>query len=94
MTKRGLMTMTDIRIRDYDAGVLKAAAEKTGESIDQIVEWLIEDGIRDLVPGFEYPLLTSRKVLEDVKTEIEKQRYGLVNDGLDLAIRIIDKFIV
>ena len=63
MTKRGLMIMTDIRIRDYDAGVLKAAAEKTGESIDQIVEWLIEDGICELIPGFEYPLLHRKERL-------------------------------
>lgn len=31
------------------------------------------------------------KCLEQIKAEIEESRYGLVNDGLDLAIRIIDK---
>lgn len=31
------------------------------------------------------------KCLEQIRAEIEESRYGLVNDGLDLAIRIIDK---
>ena len=35
----------------------------------------------------------SRKVIEDIKAEIELARYGLVNDGLDLALKIIDKHI-
>ena len=30
-------------------------------------------------------------VIEDIKTDIEASRYGLVNDGLDLALKIIDK---
>ena len=29
--------------------------------------------------------------IEDIKAEIEQSRYGLVNDGLDLALKIIDK---
>ena len=33
-----------------------------------------------------------RKVIEDIKAEIEQSRYGLVNDGLDLALKIIDKY--
>lgn len=31
------------------------------------------------------------KVLADIRAEIEESRYGLVNDGLDLALKIIDK---
>ena len=31
--------------------------------------------------------------IEDIKAEIEASRYGLVNDGLDLALKIIDKHI-
>ena len=30
-------------------------------------------------------------VIEDIKADIESARYGLVNDGLDLALKIIDK---
>lgn len=29
--------------------------------------------------------------IEDIKADIEAARYGLINDGLDVALRIIDK---
>ena len=32
-------------------------------------------------------------VLEAIKAEIEQSRYGLINDGLDVALKIIDKHI-
>lgn len=35
--------------------------------------------------------LDNEKVLEQIRTEIEQSRYGLVNDGLDLALKIIDR---
>ena len=31
--------------------------------------------------------------IEDIKADIEAARYGLINDGLDVALRIIDKHI-
>lgn len=31
-------------------------------------------------------------VLDKIRAEIEQSRYGLVNDGLDLALKIIDKY--
>ena len=31
--------------------------------------------------------------IEDIKADIEASRYGLINDGLDAALRIIDKHI-
>ena len=30
--------------------------------------------------------------LEKIKAEIEDARYGLINDGLDVALKIIDKY--
>ena len=30
--------------------------------------------------------------IEQIRAEIEQSRYGLVNDGLDLALKIIDKY--
>lgn len=30
--------------------------------------------------------------LDKIKAEIEKSRYGLVSDGLDIALQIIDKY--
>lgn len=33
----------------------------------------------------------SRQVIENIKADIEAARYGLINDGLDVALRIIDK---
>ena len=35
----------------------------------------------------------SHKIIEDIKADIEAARYGLINDGLDVALRIIDKHI-
>ena len=35
--------------------------------------------------------LDNENVLEQIRAEIEQSRYGLVNDGLDLALEIIDK---
>lgn len=31
-------------------------------------------------------------VFEQIRADIEQSRYGLVNDGLDLALKIIDKY--
>lgn len=39
------------------------------------------------------PVTPSRQVIEDIKADIEAARYGLINDGLDVALRIIDKHI-
>ena len=36
---------------------------------------------------------TFKKFIEDIKADIEAARYGLINDGLDVALRIIDKHI-
>ena len=36
--------------------------------------------------------LDNEDVLEQIRDEIEQSRYGLVNDGLDLALKIIDKY--
>ena len=36
--------------------------------------------------------LDNEDVLEQIRAEIEQSRYGLVNDGLDLALKIIDKY--
>lgn len=31
-------------------------------------------------------------ILDNIRAEIEQARYGLVNDGLDIALNIIDKY--
>ena len=36
--------------------------------------------------------LDNEDVLDKIRAEIEQSRYGLVNDGLDLALKIIDKY--
>ena len=38
-----------------------------------------------------YKALDVADAIEDIKADIEASRYGLVNDGLDLALKIIDK---
>lgn len=35
---------------------------------------------------------TDDDVLDKIRAEIEQARYGLVNDGLDIALNIIDKY--
>ena len=35
--------------------------------------------------------LDNENVLDKIRDEIEQSRYGLVNDGLDLALKIIDR---
>ena len=37
--------------------------------------------------------LDNEDVLDKIRAEIEQSRYGLVNDGLDLALKIIDKYV-
>ena len=57
-------------------------------------------GLTDLfIANYAEDLCESRDVncpikcdIEDIKAEIEQSRYGLVNDGLDLALKIIDKY--
>lgn len=62
-----------------------------------------ENGVIILPPYFT-PLLVPndveirieqpcRQVIEDIKADIEAARYGLINDGLDVALQIIDKHI-
>ena len=36
--------------------------------------------------------LEQEPILEKIRAEIEQARYGLVNDGLDIALNIIDKY--
>ena len=45
------------------------------------------DTLRDLVNNA--PTVCD---IEQIRAEIEQSRYGLVNDGLDLALKIIDKY--
>lgn len=46
----------------------------------------------------EFPLIEAyadskvNEVLDKIRAEIEQHRYGLVNDGLDIALNIIDKY--
>lgn len=43
---------------------------------------------------FEFPTVDAIpiSVIKDIKADIEAARYGLINDGLDAALRIIDKY--
>lgn len=34
-----------------------------------------------------------QKVCKEIRAEIESARYGLINDGLDVALKIIDKHV-
>ena len=36
--------------------------------------------------------LDNEDVFDKIRAEIEQSRYGLVNDGLDIALKIIDKY--
>ena len=47
------------------------------------------------VDDYGFPYDPTKKdineILDGIKAEIEAARYGLINDGLDVALRIIDK---
>ena len=36
--------------------------------------------------------LEQEPVIDKIRAEIEQARYGLINDGLDVALQIIDKY--
>ena len=47
----------------------------------------------ELIKCFEdLGLLEQEPVLNKIRAEIEQARYGLINDGLDVALQIIDKY--
>ena len=50
------------------------------------VDWLGAEHILNAVANGK-PL---GSVFDDIKADIEKARYGLINDGLDRALEIID----
>ena len=68
-------------------------------------KWYFDRGMEDYAQVIATDVIntikkfTSRKeymdmsVIDDIKADIELARYGLVNDGLDLALKIIDKHI-
>ena len=60
----------------------------SGEHRYAMSERFLFDRINELPP-----VQPSRNVIEDIKADIEAARYGLINDGLDVALRIIDKHI-
>ena len=37
-------------------------------------------------------IISTTNIIEQIRGEIEQSRYGLVNDGLDLALKIINKY--
>ena len=64
----------------------------------KVMEYYEHNQIVEAVYGYIYrgtPIPDNATVcdIEQIRTEIEESRYGLVNDGLDLALKIIDKHI-
>ena len=55
-------------------------------------EWFTIDGDKSYQTARDKRCLIKCDI-EDIKVEIESARYGLINDGLDLALKIIDKHI-
>ena len=52
-------------------------------------EW-VRDAVQPTIDRIKSEYI-HRSVIEDIKADIELARYGLVNDGLDLALKIIEK---
>ena len=77
-------------VKPCDDVISREAVEKIiNKYIDGSFEW----GAM-LVEIKRVPSVTpSRQVIENIKADIEAARYGLINDGLDVALRIIDKHI-
>ena len=72
---------------DIQNYIAKYLSQYLYEDVRQAVE-TIDTYIGDM-PSVQ----PSRQVIEDIKADIEAARYGLINDGLDVALRIIDKHI-
>lgn len=68
--------------------VHKAAFSIAIHDIKQRHEWDINKLM--LVPKTEWE---QEPVIDKIRAKIEQSRYGLVNDGLDLALNIIDECI-
>ena len=54
-------------------------------SVDELVKY---QGENVIVDSFE---AVPMSVIDEIKADIELARYGLVNDGLDVALKIIEK---
>ena len=64
----------------------KEMCEYGNERVDFDLKRMIQNGTP--IPD---NATTVDDVLEQIRDEIEQSRYGLVNDGLDLALKIIDR---
>lgn len=74
----------DLRLRgERAAGVDWKYATWCGERAEQNKQ--LADWLKD------YQRLLS--AIENIKAEIEESRYGMINDGLDVALNIINKHI-
>ena len=68
------------------------ATDKRGNGFEYLITEAL-DVVADLCVKQEPPVTPNRQVIENIKADIEAARYGLINDGLDVALRIIDKHI-
>ena len=69
------------------------ATDKRGNGFEYLITETL-DVVKDLCVK-HLPSVTQKPtvdMLEQIRAEIEQSRYGLVNDGLDLALKIIDKY--
>ena len=70
-------------MRLIDADELKKHIRRCDDSATRATfDYVYEDDIDDM------PTVCD---IEQIRAEIEAARYGLINDGLDVALRIIDK---
>ena len=49
-----------------------------------------KEGYKD---GYDKGYAEVKTAIDKIRTEIEERRFGLINDGLDVALEIIDKYI-
>lgn len=54
-------------------------------------EW-VKDAVQPVIDDVKANYI-HKSVIENIKAEIEAARYGAINDGLDVALVIIDKHI-
>lgn len=88
-----------LKARDLTVEALKqmktAKKSLSAEEVTALAEWtekLTKASEDAYNKGYADGMNDQELILDKIRAEIEQHRYGLVNDGLDIALNIIDKY--
>lgn len=79
------------------AYMIAHGGDRQAEALTSAIQALEQDAVPFDFELYQAGLMDMPKgmveVLDKIRAEIEESRYGLINDGLDVALKIIDKYI-